>query len=95
MVSIARIEQPCFPIFSCECGLDGLPLHESNDHRIMLLPSSLVFLSRNDTQGWFNCARRARPFRGRALREQRTNMGLVPYLFASGGGQFSSAWRPQ
>jgi len=61
----------------------------------MLLPSSLVSPSRNSSHVWFYCGRRARPFLGRALREQRTNVSAGPHLLASGGGQFNSACRPQ
>jgi hypothetical protein len=89
MVSIARIERPQLyrgGSASTETMLAVSPLS---------LPSSLVSPSRNGTHDWFYCARRARPFLGRALLEQGTNMSVVPHLFASGGGQFNSAWRPQ
>src|SRR5574341_1413791 len=44
----------------------------------MILPSSLVVLPRKGTRCWPHCGRRARPFSGRALREQGTSTGVLP-----------------
>ena len=47
----------------------------------MILPSSLAFLLLEGHPCWSKCGRRTRPFSGRAFREHRTNVGVLPLLF--------------
>ena len=66
--------------FSSRGGLDLSPIARIDRATIykMLLPSSLVVSPRKDTRCWSYCGRRARPFLGRALREQGTSTGALP-----------------
>jgi len=47
----------------------------------MIPPSSLAFPLLERHPCWSTCGRRTRPFSGRAFREHRTNMGVLPILF--------------
>ena len=44
----------------------------------MFLPSSLVLPLLEGHPCWSKCGRRTRPFSGRAFREHRTNVGVLP-----------------
>ncbi len=44
----------------------------------IIIPSSLVFPLLEGHSCWSKCGRRTRPFSGRAFREHRTNVGVLP-----------------
>ena len=48
---------------------------------LMILPSSLALPLWDGHPCWSTCARRTRPFSGRAFREHRINVGIRPILF--------------
>jgi hypothetical protein len=50
----------------------------------MIPPSSLVFPLLEEHPCWSKCARRTRPFSGRAFREHRTYVGVLPIILSWG-----------
>lgn len=68
------------------------PLSEATDD-----PSKLARIL--PLKGWLpvilNCARRTTTALSWGFREHGGLLDASPHLFASGGGQFNSAWRPQ
>ena len=61
----------------------GMPDRPSLAHRTTLIifydpPGSLVFPHQEGHPCWSKCARRTRSFSGRAFREHRTNMDVLP-----------------
>ena len=50
----------------------------------MILPSLLAFPLLEGHACWSTCGRRTRPFSGRAFREHRTNVSVLPILFIVG-----------
>ena len=50
----------------------------------MIPPSSLVFPLLEGHPCWSTCGRRTRPFSGRAFREHRTNVGVLPLFHRAG-----------
>src|SRR6185503_572227 len=52
----------------------------------MILPSQLAFPLLEGHPCWSTCGRRTRPFSGRAFREHRTNVGVLPIPTLDGAG---------
>jgi len=65
-----------------ECAGYSL-LRASSDSRPSdrIIPHLPVFPLLEGHPCWSKCGRRTRPFSGRAFREHRTNMGVLPILF--------------
>ena len=53
---------------------------ERHSSKWLTLPNLLIPLLPEGHRRWSKCGRRARPFRGRALRERRANVGVLPIL---------------
>ena len=53
---------------------------ERHSSKWLTLPNLLIPLLPEGHPCWSKCGRRARPFRGRALRERRANVGVLPIL---------------
>ena len=71
-------------VFSEAAGVVSIARIERPPSFQMILPNSLAFSLLEGHACWSTCGRRTRPFSGRAFREHRTNVGVLPILFIVG-----------